>query len=79
MLWLKRNLDLVAAVLVGVILTGLGGWSYRPDQTFAKRQQPTRRWEDRLKAGEIRLKAPDEKAGAATEETPAPLPPGSGT
>lgn len=26
MLWLKRNLDLVAAILVGVILTGLGGW-----------------------------------------------------
>ena len=53
-------------------LTGMGGWSYRPEQPAARRQQPTVRWEQRLKAGEIRLKTPEEKAAA--EETPPAAP-----
>jgi hypothetical protein len=54
-------------------LTGMGA-SYKPEQTAAKRQQPIRRWRQRLEAGEIRLKTPEEKAGAAAEEGVAPLP-----
>jgi hypothetical protein len=54
-------------------LTGLGA-SYRPEQTAAKRQQPIRRWRDRLEVGEIRLKTAEEKAGAAAREDVAPLP-----
>ena len=54
-------------------LTGLGLF-YRPEQTAAKRQQPTRRWRQRLEAGEIRLKTPEEKAGAAAAEKVAPPP-----
>ena len=53
-------------------LTGLGGQIYQPEQTAAKRQQPTRRWEQRLEAKEIRLKTSEEKAGAATEENATP-------
>ena len=54
-------------------LTGGVGLFYRPEQTAAKRQQPIRRWNERLGAGEIRLKAPEEKSGASTEEkTPHP-------
>jgi hypothetical protein len=55
-------------------LTGLGLF-YQPEQTAAKRQQPTVRWRQRLKAGEIRLKTPEEKAGAAQEEKAAPIAP----
>jgi hypothetical protein len=53
-------------------LTGLGLF-YQPEQTAAKRQQPTAHWRQRLKAGEIRLKTPEEKAGAAAEEKVAPI------
>ncbi len=52
-------------------LTGLGV-SYRPEQTAAKRQQWVVRWQQRLKAGEIRLKTPEEKAGADDDEKTAP-------
>ena len=52
-------------------LTGLGLF-YQPEQTAAKRQQPTARWRQRLKAGDIRLKTPEEKAGTAAEEKTAP-------
>lgn len=51
-------------------LTGLGLF-YRPEQTAAKRLQPTVRWRQRLEAGEIRLKTPEEKAGAAATENTA--------
>ena len=53
--------------------TGLGLF-YQPEQTAAKRLQPTVRWRQRLKAGEIRLKTPEEKAGAAAEERAPPVP-----
>jgi hypothetical protein len=55
-------------------LTGLGLF-YQPEQTAAKRQQPTSNWRKRLKAGEIRLKTPEEKAGAAAEEKVPPVAP----
>ena len=54
-------------------LTGLGLF-YRPEQTVLKRQQPTLRWRQRLDAGEIHLKTPEEKAGAAAAENVAPPP-----
>jgi len=50
-------------------LTGLGLF-YRPEQTAALRQQPIRRWKERLDAGEIRLKNTEEKAGAADNVSP---------
>ena len=59
-------------------ITGLGLF-YRPEQTAAKRQQPTTRWRQRLEAKEIRIKSAEEKAGAAAGEDTAPLPPDSGT
>ena len=48
-------------------ITGLGQL-YQPEQTAAKRQMATRRWGQRLEAKEIRLKTPEEKAGAAAHE-----------
>jgi hypothetical protein len=57
-------------------LTGVGLY-YQPQQTAAKRVQPTVAWQKRLKKGEIRLKTPEEKAGAAAEEKTAPNPAGS--
>ena len=54
-------------------LTGLGLF-YKPEQTAAKRQQPMLRWKQRLEAQEIRLKTPEEKAGAAAEENSATPP-----
>jgi hypothetical protein len=56
-------------------LTGMGA-SYRPEQTAAKRQQPIRRWQERLDAGEIRVRTPEERTGAAAQDDVAPLPPG---
>jgi hypothetical protein len=55
-------------------LTGLGLF-YRPEFPAAKRQQPMARWRQRLEAKEIRIKTPEEKAGAATEESVSPPPP----
>lgn len=59
-------------------ITGLGQY-YQPEQTAARRQQSVRRWRQRLEAKEIRLKSPEEKAGAAAGENAAspaaPLPP----
>jgi hypothetical protein len=47
-------------------ITGLGLY-YRPEQTAAIRQSSTLRWEQRQKAGEIRLKATDDKSRPAAE------------
>ena len=58
-------------------VTGMGA-SYEPAQTAARRQQPIRRWRQRLDAKEIRLKTPEEKAGAAAEETTLPPSPATG-
>jgi hypothetical protein len=59
-------------------LTGLGLF-YKPENTAAKRQQPMLRWRQRLDAGEIRLKTPEEKAGAAdAEKGIPPMPPDMG-
>ncbi len=59
-------------------ITGLGHY-YQPEQTAARRQQAARRWRQRLDAKEIRLKSPEEKAGAAAREnTTAPRESGSG-
>jgi hypothetical protein len=55
-------------------ITGLVGQYYRPEETPARRQQPKRRWEDRLKAKEIRLRSTDEKAGPPTRGRAAPSP-----
>ena len=52
-------------------LTGLGLY-YHPEQTAAKRVQATAVWQKRQKRGEIRLKTPEEKAGAAAEEKAPP-------
>jgi hypothetical protein len=52
-------------------LTGVGLY-YQPEQTAAKRVQPTAAWQKRQKRGEIRLKTPEEKAGAVAEEKAAP-------
>ncbi|MEN6406271.1 MAG: hypothetical protein ABFC77_07360 [Thermoguttaceae bacterium] len=46
-------------------LTGVGGGLYRPDQTQAKRQQPMRRWQERLKDGKIRVKETESTTGPA--------------
>ncbi|MCE5303851.1 MAG: hypothetical protein LLF97_12195 [Planctomycetaceae bacterium] len=48
-------------------LTGIGGSMYRPEQPPAKRQQPVRRWQERLKDGEIRLREPDAASGSVAE------------
>ena len=48
-------------------ITGMGLF-YRPEQTVAKRQQPTQRWKQRLEAKEIRIKTAEEKAGNAARE-----------
>jgi hypothetical protein len=47
---------------------------YPPEQTPARRQPSIQAWKQRLKAGEIRNKATDEKAGNAARENVAPLP-----
>jgi hypothetical protein len=56
-------------------LTGLGLF-YRPELPIAKRQQPINRWNERLKAGEIRVKTAAEKGGDSDGGDVAPLPPG---
>lgn len=64
--------DLLAMRVLGswnlTDVTGLGGWSFRPEQPAAKRMQATQRWKQRLKSGDIRLKTPEEKASAAAQE-----------
>ena len=55
-------------------ITGLAGQYYRPEDTPARRQQPKRHWEERLRAHEIRVRSPDEKARPATRGRTAPPP-----
>jgi hypothetical protein len=54
--------------------TGLGK-IYQPEQTAARRKQAAQRWRERLKANEIRLKASEEKVGAAARENAIETPP----
>ncbi len=54
-------------------LTGIG--VYQPEQSAAKRQPFLRRWQQRLDAHEIRLRTPEEKAGAAAKGTAPVVPP----
>jgi hypothetical protein len=54
-------------------ITGLAGQYYRPEDTAARRQQPKRRLEERLRAGEIRVRSGDEKLRPAARGRP-PVP-----
>ena len=51
------------------------GQLYQPEQTAAKRQMATRRWEERLAEKDIRFKASDEKTGPAKGERRPPSAP----
>jgi hypothetical protein len=59
-------------------IMGGRGQYYYPEQTAAKRSQSARRWRQLLDEKKIRLKTPEEKAGAAAEETTAPPVPEAG-
>ena len=53
-------------------ITGLASQYYRPEDTPARRQQPKRRWEERLRAHEIRVRSADEKARPPARARSAP-------
>ena len=59
-------------------ITGLASQYYRPEDTPARRQQPKRRWEERLRAHEIRVRARTRRLArrpahaGATRSSPAP-------
>ena len=54
-------------------VTGIGR-IYQPEQTAKQRQPAVQRWEQRLKAKEIRLKTPEERAGASARESVSEMP-----
>ena len=53
------------------------GWAFfiNPSRRRPSGRSPPWRWQKRQKKGEVRLKTPEEKAGAAAEEKAAPTPP----